>query len=136
MKPVMAIGAGGTAAMLMALFGSGVAVADDYVGQTFADASGAAGAAGQTVIVASRAGGRLALGDCVVTRSQPAPFLHGVAHVTDVVMFNLNCNGGYATATKPGASLLSPAGREAKAAAQEAASAEEHQLAKASTPGI
>ena len=34
----------------------------------------------------------------------------------DEVMLSLNCSGGYATtATNPGASLLSPAGREAEA---------------------
>ena len=46
----------------------------------------------------------------------------------------LNCNGGYATATNPGASLASPDGRKAKAAADEAAAAEEAELAEVSTP--
>jgi hypothetical protein len=132
-KKLMIIGAGavGTAAVSMALFGGGVAAADDYADQTYADASAAASEAGQTVIVASRTGARLAQDDCVVTSSQPAPF----PHRPDTVLFNLNCNGGYATASSPGASLLSPAGREAKAAADEAAAAEEQQLAEASTPG-
>ena len=49
-------------------------------------------------------------------------------------MFSLNCNGGYATATTPGASLASPEGRKAKAAADEAAAAEEAELAEVSTP--
>jgi hypothetical protein len=119
----------------MALFGGGVAAADDYADQTYADASAAASGAGQTVIVASRAGARLAQDHCIVTSSQPAPFLHGRTHVTDTVLFNLNCNGGYATASNPGASLGSPVGREAKAAADEAAAAEEQQLASAGTPG-
>jgi hypothetical protein len=136
-KKLMIIGAGavGTAAVSMALFGGGVAAADDYADQTYADASAAASDAGQTVIVASRTGARLAQDDCIVTRAQPAPFIYGDTHVTDTVLFNLNCNGGYATASNPGASLLSPAGRQARAAADEAAAAEEQQLAQASTPG-
>jgi hypothetical protein len=53
--------------------------------------------------------------------------------VTNEVRLNLNCAGGYATATNPGASVASPAGREAKAA-EEAAAAEEQELAEVSTP--
>lgn len=138
MKKLMVIGVGavGAAAVSMALFGGGVAAADDYADQTYADASAAASVAGQTVIVASRAGARLAQDDCIVTNSQVAPFLHGRTHVTDTVLFNLNCNGGYATATNPGASLGSPGGREAKAAVDEAAAAEEQRLAEASNPGV
>ena len=43
-KRLMVIGAGpvGTAAMSLALFGGGVAAADDYADQTYADASAAA----------------------------------------------------------------------------------------------
>lgn len=133
---VIGVGAVGAAAVSMALFGGGVAAADDYADQTYADASAAASVAGQTVIVASRAGARLAQDDCIVTNSQVAPFLHGRTHVTDTVLFNLNCNGGYATATNPGASLGSPGGREAKAAVDEAAAAEEQRLAEASNPGV
>jgi hypothetical protein len=95
-KKVMAVGVGaavGTAAVSMALFGSGVAAADDYADKTYANASSAASQAGQTMIVASRTGARLAQDDCIVTSSQPAPFLHGTTHVTDTVLFNLNCNG-------------------------------------------
>lgn len=137
MKKLMNIGAGavGAAAVSLALFGSGVAAADDYADQTYADASAAASVAGQTVIVASRTGARLAQDDCIVTSSQPAPFIYGRTHVAHTVLFNLNCNGGYATASNPGASLGSTGGREAKAAADEAAAAEEQQLADASTPG-
>ena len=58
----------------MALFGTGVAAADDYAGQTYADASSAASDAGQTVVVAGRVGDKLEQDDCIVTRSQTAPF--------------------------------------------------------------
>ena len=41
----------------MALFGTGVAAADDYAGQTYADASSAAGDAGLTPLIVTRSGG-------------------------------------------------------------------------------
>jgi hypothetical protein len=134
---VLSAGSAVAASALMALFGTGVAAADDYAGQTYADASSAASDAGQTVVVASRVGDKLAQDECLVTRSQTAPFADADdgAHVDGQVQFYLNCNGGYATATNPGASLASPEGREAKAAADQAAAEEEAQLAEVSTPG-
>jgi hypothetical protein len=133
---VLAAGTAVAASAMTALFGTGVAAADDYAGQTYSDASSAAEDAGQTVIVASRVGDKAAQDDCIVTSSQTAPFLHGddFAHVSDTVMFNLNCNAGYATANTPGPSLASPEGREAKAAADEAAAEEQQSLEEASTP--
>lgn len=124
------------ASALMALFGTGVAAADDYAGQTYADASSAASDAGQDVVVAARVGDKLSQDDCLVTRSQTAPFADADdgAHYDSQVQFYLNCNGGYATATNPGASLASPEGREAKAAADEAAAEEEASLQEVSTP--
>ena len=122
---VLGIGAVGTAAATMALFGTGIAAADDYAGQTYADASSAASDAGQTVLIASRVGDRLAQDDCIVTSSQSAPFIHGddFAHVTDTVQFNLNCEGAYASATSPGASVASPEGKAAKSTVEDAAAA-------------
>jgi hypothetical protein len=72
-----------------------------------------------------------------VTRSQTAPFAsaNDGAHYDSQVQFYLNCNGGYATANNPGASLASPEGREAKAAADQAAAEEEASLEEVSTPG-
>ncbi len=138
MKKSIVLSAGSVvaASALMALFGTGVAAADDYAGQTYADASSAASDAGQTVVVAGRVGDKLAQDDCLVTRSQTAPFAsaNDGAHYDGQVQFYLNCNGGYATATNPGASLASPAGREAKAAADEAAAEEEQSLEEVSTP--
>jgi hypothetical protein len=134
---VLSAGSAVAASALMALFGTGVAAADDYAGQTYADASSAASDAGLSVVVASRVGDKLSQDECLVTRSQTAPFAsaNDGAHVTSQVQFYLNCNGGYATATNPGASLGSPEGREAKAAADQAAAEEEAQLAEVSTPG-
>jgi pyruvate/2-oxoglutarate dehydrogenase complex dihydrolipoamide acyltransferase (E2) component len=133
---VLSAGSAVAVSALMALFGTGVAAADDYAGQTYADASSAASDAGATVIIASRVGDKVAQDDCIVTSSQDAPFIHGdeFAHVADTVQFNLNCNGGYATANTPGPSLASPEGREAKAAADEAAAEEQQSLEEVSTP--
>ena len=139
MKKSIVLSAGSVvaASALTALFGTGVAAADDYAGQTYADASSAASSAGATVIVASRVGDKAAQDDCIVTSSQAAPFIHGddFAHVSDMVQFNLNCNAGYATVGTPGPSLASPEGREAKAAADQAAAEEEASLEEVSTPG-
>jgi hypothetical protein len=133
---VLSAGSAVAASALMALFGTGVAAADDYAGQTYADASSAASDAGQTVVVAGRVGDKLSQDDCLVTRSQTSPFVsaNDGAHYDSQVQFYLNCNGGYATANAPGASVGSPEGREAKAAADQAAAEEEQSLEEASTP--
>ena len=135
MKKLIVLGTG-TAAVSMA--GTGVAAADDYAGQTYADASSAASDAGQTVNVANRVGDKLPQDECVVTRSWDAPFIRNVegefGHASDEVELSLNCNGGYATAAKPGNSLASPEGREAKAAADQAAAQEQQTLEEVSTP--
>jgi len=89
----------------------------NYVKTTLVKASDA----GQTVVVAARTGDKLSEGDCIVDRSQTAPFAsaNDGAHVSDTVQFYLNCNGGYATATTPGLSQGSEEGRAAKSAADE-----------------
>src|SRR5258705_12471013 len=124
MKRLIALGVGavGATAVSMAMFGTGVAAADDYAGQTYADASSAASDAGQTVVIASRVGAILAQDDCIVTSSHPAPFIHGddFAHVTDTVELNLNCEGAYADTTSPGAYVSSPECQAAKSTVQHA----------------
>jgi hypothetical protein len=137
---VLGAGAAVAASACIALFGSGVAAADDYAGQTYADASAAASEAGQSVVVAARVGDKLPQDECLVTRSQTAPFADADdgSHVDGQVQFYLNCAGAYATAATPGASVASPEGREALAAAQEAAAEQNAQdeLANAGeTPG-
>jgi hypothetical protein len=135
-KKLIVVGAGAIGALAVStLLGGGVAAADDYAGQSYADASAAAGEAGQTVVVAGRVGDKKADDDCIVARSQTAPFAsaNDGLHVSDTVQFYLNCNGGYATAKSPGLSLGSQAGREAKAADDEKA-AEEQAAAAQSEP--
>ena len=127
----------------MALFGSGVAcAAPDVVGQTYADAVTAIEDEGGTAVVAARVGDKLEQDECIITNAWDAPFLRDVGdafeHADSEVMLSLNCAGAYATATNPGASVLNPAGREAKAAADEAAAQaaaeEEAALEEVSTP--
>ena len=142
MKQLIVLGTGGVGAMAlsMALLGTGVAAAADYDGQTYADAAAAIEEAGDTPIVATRIGSQLPQDECLVVNSQNHSYLRDppddvyVLSATNEVRLNLNCAGGYATATNPGASVASPAGREARAAADEAAAAEEQELAEVSTP--
>jgi hypothetical protein len=123
-KKLIVLGASavGAAGVSMALFGTGIASADDYAGESYSDASSAASDAGQSVTIASRVGS-LPDDECSVSRSQTAPFMSSdfVSHVSGSVQFYLNCTGAYATATQAGASLASPEGRAAKAVADEAA---------------
>ena len=126
---VYAAGTLGATAVSMAFLGTGVAAADDYAGQTYADASEAISQAGQKAVISTRAGDALADDDCVVTSSESAPWLKGddFAPVTDTVLVNLNCNATVASATKSGNSAASPEGR---AALKEAKAAKEDKSAK------
>lgn len=120
MKKLIVVGSGAIGALAVsALLGGGVASADDYAGQTYSDASSAASDSGQTVVVAARVGDKLSQDDCLVERSQTAPFAsaNDGAHVSDTVQFYLNCAGAVATATSSGMSAGSPEGRAAKQAA-------------------
>jgi hypothetical protein len=133
---VLGSGAAVVASACIALFGTGVAAADDYAGMTYGEAQEEAG--DTTLVVAGRVGDKLEQDDCIVTRSQTAPFMRDLGdefgHAEDEVLVSLNCAGGHATATNPGASVASPAGRESKAAADEAAAAEQEELEAVSTP--
>jgi hypothetical protein len=118
---VYAAGTLGATAVSMTLFGTGVAAADDYAGQTYGDAAAAISDAGQKPVITTRSGDSLPDDKCVVTSSQTAPWIKGddFAPVTDTVLVNLNCNAAVASATKPGNSAASPQGRAALQAAKE-----------------
>ena len=109
--------------MSIATTGTGVAAADDYAGKTYADASSALSDAKLKGVIADRVGDTLPNDQCVVTRSEKAPWLQGdkFAPVTDTVLLYLNCNATVASATSPGNSAASPEGRAAIAAAKAAA---------------
>lgn len=130
-----------TAGCVLALCGAGVAAAaPDVVGQPYSDAVTAIEDEGGTPHVAVAVGSRLPQDECIVTNawqtSAVVPMTDDVywERNDDVIQLALNCAGDHATATNPGASLGTPAGREAKAAADEAATAEEGELAEVSTP--
>jgi hypothetical protein len=114
----------GAMAVAMAFFGTGIAAADDYAGQTYGDASSAISGAGKKAVVASRAGDSLSDDQCIVTHSQSAPWIKGdsFAAVTDTVLVYLNCNATVASAKDPGNSAGSQEGKAAIAAAQQKAS--------------
>jgi len=133
-KQFLGIGAVASAALAMGLFGTATASAD-YAGETYADASEAIEEDGGTPVVAARVGDKLETDDCIVTHSWDASFMRIDESDDSEVMLALNCAGEYATATNPGASVASPLGREAKTKAEEeAAKAEEEELAEAATP--
>ncbi len=74
---VYATTAVGATAVSMAFFGTGIAAADGYAGQTYSDASKAISDAGKKAVIASRAGDTLSDDDCIVTHSQSAPWIKG-----------------------------------------------------------
>lgn len=131
MNKVIGVGLGALAlsAVSITFFGTGVASADDYAGKSYSDASSAISGAGQKAVIASSVGDAVDQADCVVTRSQKAPWLKGdnFSPVTDTVLLFLNCNAKLASAGTPGNSLASPEGQaekvtEEQQAAQQAAS--------------
>lgn len=136
----LGLGLGLVGAMSLTL-GSGVALADDYAGQTYSAASSAISGAGKKPVIATSVGNALSQGDCVVTRSQSAPWLKGdnFSPVTDTVLLYLNCNAKLATAGQSGNSLASPEGAAEKAAedqqAAQQAAAQQSQSSELATPG-
>ena len=120
---VYATTAVGATVLSMAVFGTGIAAADDYAGQTYGDASKSISGAGKKAVIASRSGDTLSDDDCIVSHSQSAPWIKGdsFAPVTDTVLVYLNCNATVASAKEPGNSAGSPEGRAAIQAAKDKA---------------
>lgn len=110
------------AAALTTALGTGIAAAaDDYAGQTYADAQSALSKASLKGVIASRVGDAVSQDKCVVIRSENAPWIKGdkFAAVSDTVLLFLNCNAAVASPTTPGNSAASPEGRAAIAAANQ-----------------
>ncbi|MUL83816.1 MULTISPECIES: hypothetical protein [unclassified Mycolicibacterium] len=129
------------AGFALAVVGAGAAhAAPDVVGQTYSDAVSAIEGGGGTVHVAVAVGGRLARDECIVSNAwsirQLVPQTSDTyyQYTENVTQVALNCDGDHATAVHPGASVASPEGREAKAAADKAAEAEQAGIAEVSTP--
>ena len=145
-KLVVGAGTVVAGAAVALLSGAGVAAAaPDVVGYTYSDASSAIENSGSSAKVAVSVGSKLSQGECIVTNAWDAPFVRGGGGGGGEVMVALNCEGDHATANHPGASVASPAGRQAKAAddlaeakqayaEQQAQLAEQEALAEASTP--
>ena len=128
------------AGFAFAVMGAGAAqAAPDVVGQTYSDAVSAIEDGGGTAHVAVTVGSRLPRDECIVTNAWTVRQLVPQTSDTyyeyreDVTEVSLNCDGDHATETHPGVSIASPAGREAKAAEDEAA-AQQEPIAEASTP--
>ena len=109
------VGAIAVAFSSLAFLSTGVAVADDYAGQTYGDAVGAITDAGKKVVISSRSGNAPAGDNCLVTHSESAPWRKGTyfSEVTNTVLLDLNCNAKVASATQAGNSAASPEGRAA-----------------------
>jgi hypothetical protein len=118
MKKLVARTTSAVAAMTvsMAMFGTPVAAADAFAGQTYADASATLSKMGAKVVIAGRVGSYLPQDECMVTRSQQPSWRKGTSftRVGDTVLLFLNCNSPVASATQPGYSAASPEGRAVK----------------------
>jgi beta-lactam-binding protein with PASTA domain len=120
-KRLIALGALSLASFA-ALWGSGIAASagvPNVTGQKYGDAQGTLSDAGFTPVVSTTVGDRLPWSQCVVTNAvertvQPPANSSGSA--TNDVLVSLNCDAAVASATLPGNSAASPAGRAAKAA--------------------
>jgi hypothetical protein len=134
-KKLTIIAGAAAATASAALFGAGIAgAAPDVVGDTYSDASSTIEQSGGTAVVATRTGSGADTGDCIVTNAWDAAFVRDGESASGEVMVALNCNGDVASAGKPGNSVASPTGREAKAAQEEAEAAEQQELEAVSTP--
>ncbi len=106
----------GAFALSFTTFGSGVAVADNFAGQTYGDVSSALSKGGQTGVIASVVGEMKDQSACIVERSQKAPWVSGAnfSPVSNTVLLYLNCNAALASPGVAGNSLASPEGRAEK----------------------
>jgi hypothetical protein len=100
--------------MVTALFGSGVAAADnEYVGQTYAEATQAISQSGQSETVATVVGDQLPTAQCRVIGSRSASFLDSSGNNPGGrVLLDLNCNADLASPGNPGNSAASPQGQQ------------------------
>jgi hypothetical protein len=105
----------GAAAVSIAVFGTGVASADPYAGQTYSEAAAKISSRNATATIATVSGDQVATDDCIVTSSSKSMFLDASGDGPDnEILLNLNCNATLASPGKPGNSAMSPQGRQAK----------------------
>ncbi len=102
------------AAVSSAVLGAGIAAADnDYVGQTYAEATKAISDAGGTETIATVVGDQVPTAQCRVTGSRNASFLDSSGNPGGRVLLDLNCNADVASPGNPGNSAASPQGQQA-----------------------
>ena len=87
---------------------------NEYVGQTYASASGSITSNGGTATIATVVGEQLSTDDCIVTGSKKASSLDSSGRSRGYeILLDLNCNQTLAAAGKPGNSAASVKGAEA-----------------------
>lgn len=114
MKKSLARGVGviGSAAMAVALFGSGTASAvDEYKGLTYEQAIEYLGS---SAVIASRVGQYLPTAQCIVTGSRTRSSLDSSGNYRGGTLLDLNCNDPM-TAGHGGYSVTTPQGKQAQA---------------------
>ncbi|MCX2928788.1 hypothetical protein ORI20_00780 [Mycobacterium sp. CVI_P3] len=110
-------------------FGCGIASADnEYVGQTYADATQAITQAGMSETIATVVGDQLPTSQCRVTGSRSATDIGSTGFSSGSrIMLDLNCNADVASPGNPGNSVASPEGRQAREAQEAQQQAESQQ---------
>lgn len=90
---VAGVGALGSAVVALTL-GTGLASADDVVGQKYSEAKSALSARGMNTQIASTIGGRKSQSDCIVTSAHAAATVDGYGNSkAGTMLVNLNCGG-------------------------------------------
>ena len=88
---------------------------NEYAGQTYAEASGRISGGGGTVVIASVVGSQVQTDDCIVMSSRKSSNLDSSGRSRGYqIQLDLNCNQALAQPGKPGNSLASETGSEAK----------------------
>src|SRR5947209_152194 len=120
---VSILGAVSAAAFSVALFGSGVASADAFIGKTYSDAAATISGWGGTPVISTVSGDQLVADDCIVTSWHKSKFLNasGKNDRAHEYLLNLNCNSRLASPGHPGNSSMSEQGVAAKKDEQAAA---------------
>ena len=88
-----------------------------FYGQKYGDASAELTSRGQKAAIATIIGSQLATDDCIVTNAYTSLTLDSSGRPAhrQTYMFDINCNAAFAQPGKPGNSVASPEGKQAKA---------------------
>lgn len=111
-----------TAAALMAMFGPGLAGANNELnGMTYAKAQEKVSSFGNIISIATKTGSYLAMDDCMVVGTRKADFLDssGRKPSNTTWLVDLNCNDLSALNGHPGNSAASPEGKKVQVAVRQ-----------------